>query len=473
MIVPRWMHSLSRVDFLNSVGLYITQNSLSLVCLRKDLFRISLVANEMRKITAEGNAAANRQALADAMAPLLTKFNPAEDPFYLCLSPDRTLVCEVLLPQVAEESMRQVLDYEIERLLPFRREELYYDYLLMGKKGEFLRLFLFAVPRRTLDGILDVLLSFGIQPAGVDTTSIALSNYLMFCSSKVSGPTVVMAGENGAVEMIGLNLRSGSWKEEAEKIFSHRLSRSDWVQGPAKELFHGLQHESLRYFGFGPVKEVLLSLNGGSMEIEDMTELAEQRLVIPDGKVQPAVIPAIGAALKGLRETTLQVNFRPEAQMMEGSAHRVSRLNGSLLLFFLLGLVIWGASYPIKDEIQLARYERRVEKLSPSVKSILRTEEEVNKLNAEVSMLAEQERLKGEALRLLSELSLIVPESAYLTILRIRDGNVELRGSAENASSLVPLLERSSLLKNVGFSAPTNRGRDNRETFSLKAEVER
>ncbi|NIO06644.1 MAG: hypothetical protein GTO40_01160 [Deltaproteobacteria bacterium] len=159
--------------------------------------------------------------------------------------------------------------------------------------------------------------------------------------------------------------------------------------------------------------------------------------------------------------------------MIEGRTKRVSRLNGSLLLFFILGLIIWGASYPIKDEIQLARYESKIEKMSPEVKSLLRTEDEVKKLDAQVSILAEQERLKGEALRLLSELSLIVPKTAYLSILRIRDGNVELRGSAENASSLVPLLERSSLLKNVGFSAPTNRGRDNRETFSLKAEVER
>jgi hypothetical protein len=118
MIIPRWMHSLSRVDFLNSVGLYITRNSLSLVCLRKDLFRISLVAEEVREISAVGNEAAGRQALADTIAPLLTNFNPAEDPFYICLSPDQTLVCEVLLPQVAEESMRQVLEYEIERLPP-------------------------------------------------------------------------------------------------------------------------------------------------------------------------------------------------------------------------------------------------------------------------------------------------------------------------------------------------------------------
>jgi hypothetical protein len=38
---------------------------------------------------------------------------------------------------------------------------------------------------------------------------------------------------------------------------------------------------------------------------------------------------------------------------------------------------------------------------------------------------------------------------------------------------LIPLLERSPLFENVGFNAPSNRGRDNRETFSLKADIEK
>jgi len=47
-----------------------------------------------------------------------------------------------------------------------------------------------------------------------------------------------------------------------------------------------------------------------------------------------------------------------------------------------------------------------------------------------------------------------------------------MQGSAENASGLIPLLERSPVFENVGFNAPSNRGRDNRETFSLKADFE-
>jgi len=50
---------------------------------------------------------------------------------------------------------------------------------------------------------------------------------------------------------------------------------------------------------------------------------------------------------------------------------------------------------------------------------------------------------------------------------------LEVQGNAENASALIPLLERSAVFQNVAFNAPSNRGRDNRETFSLKADIEK
>ena len=57
---------------------------------------------------------------------------------------------------------------------------------------------------------------------------------------------------------------------------------------------------------------------------------------------------------------------------------------------------------------------------------------------------------------------------------KLTDDEVDqIQGNAESASALIPLLERSPLFENVGFNAPSNRGRDNRETFSLKAELEK
>ena len=139
----------------------------------------------------------------------------------------------------------------------------------------------------------------------------------------------------------------------------------------------------------------------------------------------------------------------------------------------LPGLIIWGGSYPIKDEIRLSRLHREIAEVQPSVESLRRDGEELRKVSQEISSVAELVERRGEILQILDELSRIVPGSAYLSNLRYRNRAVELQGSAKSASNLVPILERSPLFEDVGFNAPSTRRRDDRESFSLKAELER
>jgi general secretion pathway protein L len=113
------------------------------------------------------------------------------------------------------------------------------------------------------------------------------------------------------------------------------------------------------------------------------------------------------------------------------------------------------------------------QKLEPAVAVLRREEAELQKVRKELAFLSGLEQRKGEVLRVLDELTRVVPTNAYLSNLRYRDRVLELQGNAENASALIPVLERSAVFENVGFNAPSNRGRDNRETFSLKAEIEK
>jgi general secretion pathway protein L len=117
--------------------------------------------------------------------------------------------------------------------------------------------------------------------------------------------------------------------------------------------------------------------------------------------------------------------------------------------------------------------QRENQRLEPTVTALHREDTQLQKARKEASFFVDFDRRKGETLRVLDELSKIVPPNAYLSNLRFRRGNLEIQGSAENASALIPLLERSPLFENVGFNAPSNRGRDNRETFSLRADVEK
>lgn len=471
-MIPRWIQDLSRADFLRSVGLYVMPDRLFLVRVRKNLLRLSVLAEETREIPAAEEPNGRRQALSAAIRSLLPHFDPAREPLYVCFSPQQATALQLFLPQVAEDNLPKVLEYEIERHLPFRREDVYYDFLPTGKKGDKVGVFLFAVPKKILDEILDTLASFGITPRGVETTTTALSNYLLFCAGELTGPALILGGQNQAWEMIGLNAGSDGWRQERKILYSYWLPQTEWIQGPGKAVFHSCLNDSPKFFGWGYISDLLHSLGEESLQFEDLVALGKEKLGGDKGTAHSFFLPAVGAALRGLREASFSVNLLPGVGR-ESQGMTFSRLNLCLAAFLLLGLIIWGGSHPVKDEIRLRQLQKENQKLAPAVESVRREEDDLNRLRKEISSLSGQKERRGEIFRVLDELSRIVPNNAYLSNLRYREGIVELQGSAENASNLVPLMERSPVFKNVAFTAPTNRGRDNRETFSLKAELER
>jgi len=472
MISPRWFKDLSRADFVRSVGLYVTQERFYLVRMRKSLLSLAVLEAESREIAPAEDSAARKQALADALRSLV-HFDPAKDPLYICLSSDQVISMEIFLPQIAGDNLAQVVDYEIERHLPFRREEIYYDFLPMGAKGDKVGVLLFAVRKKIVDDIVEALAGFGAKPRGVESSATALSNYLLFCTGGLSGPALLLGGQNHDWEMTGLSARGEGWRQEAVFAFSHRLPHSDWAQGPSRELFYSSLRESPRFFGWGNAAEFLRSVSEEAVPYEDLFDLGKGKLAQGDEMAaDPAFIPAAGAALSGLREATFAVNLVSGAKK-EKRDRALSWLNTSLTVLLLLGLLGWGGSYGVKDEIRLRQLQRENQKISPSVEALRREETELNRLRKEIAFFSEQKQRRGIVTHLLDELSRIVPANSYVSNLRFRENTLELQGSAESASNLIPLLERSPVFENVTFNAPSSKGRDNKETFSLKAEIER
>jgi general secretion pathway protein L len=213
-------------------------------------------------------------------------------------------------------------------------------------------------------------------------------------------------------------------------------------------------------------------MKGESAQVEDLLARGNERLGANGVLADAVFVPAVGTALRGLREACFPVNLLPGGAG-EAPGRTLPKINAFLTALLLIGLIIWGGSYPIKDEIRFRHLQRETGQLGPSVEALSRKEEELKGVSKDASFLSKMGGRKGEILMVLEELSKIVPNSAYFSILRYRQETIEVRGNAENASNLVPTLERSPLFKNVGFNAPSKRARDNRETFSLKAEIER
>ena len=86
----------------------------------------------------------------------------------LCLAPGEALVRRVTMPAATEENLGQVLGFEMDRLTPFRSEEVYYDYRVLSRDPAGQLSVQLAVARRPLvDALAARLRELGASVQGV------------------------------------------------------------------------------------------------------------------------------------------------------------------------------------------------------------------------------------------------------------------------------------------------------------------
>jgi general secretion pathway protein L len=88
----------------------------------------------------------------------------------LLLDVSQVLRKEIMLPDAAEGNLFQVLSFEMDRQTPFRADDVYFGWRMLGhdKEAAQLRLELFVVPRAEVDRASEILAARGLAPSGVD-----------------------------------------------------------------------------------------------------------------------------------------------------------------------------------------------------------------------------------------------------------------------------------------------------------------
>ena len=91
-------------------------------------------------------------------------------PQFFCIRAERTLRRAISLPAAAEDNLRQVLAFEMDRQTPFKADQVYFDYRVGARAAadRNLQVELTVVPRAQLDNELAVLGASGAQLDGVD-----------------------------------------------------------------------------------------------------------------------------------------------------------------------------------------------------------------------------------------------------------------------------------------------------------------
>ncbi|MGH8474353.1 MAG: PilN domain-containing protein [Methylococcales bacterium] len=94
-------------------------------------------------------------------------------PIVLRLQPGQALVKTASLPLAAESNLYQVVGFEMERLTPFKLDQVYYDVRLIEKLVDLnqIKIELALIPKKSLDALLTKLAGLALHPGRVDVLS--------------------------------------------------------------------------------------------------------------------------------------------------------------------------------------------------------------------------------------------------------------------------------------------------------------
>jgi len=128
--------------------------------------RSGALLSELARLPLAGEAAEQRL----AFQRLRSAIDAPQLRIHYCIPTARLLRRTLTLPAAAEERLRQVLAFEMDRQTPFKADQVHFDQHVLGRDatGKHLHVDLAVVPRAQLDAELHALAGFGIALDGVD-----------------------------------------------------------------------------------------------------------------------------------------------------------------------------------------------------------------------------------------------------------------------------------------------------------------
>ena len=461
---------LRRVDFLDGLGIYVGPDHVSLALVRKRLLRVALAQNRSYPLAPVSRPEERLQGLTEAVAAFKRETQVEPGAVHLCLARQELLLNRLVLPMAARENLDQVLEYEIERVIPLPRDEIFYDYQVresgQGENGR-LAVLVVSVPRRVVSQYVDALERAGIRPKSVVVAAAALGDYTAFCRGALAQPVALLV-RDGAEGELAVFI-------ERQLVASHALrghtpssaAVNAMVRRDLAEVFHAVET---------PVDLLVAATpNGGGTgadpeAVHDLFALANGRLDAPVSffdAADPTLLLAVGAALGAVREGVVDIDLLP-------AEHRPVREGFFVPLLLMVAVVVlalvYGGSVVVRDEMTRRRLAAEVEALEPQVAAIKKQEADVRRLQARIATLTENQDRR--VVRYLKELTDKIPADAYLTTLRYRNNRIEMDGFATKSSELIQILESSPLFKNAQFTSPITQGQGGQERFSIVAEIE-
>jgi Tfp pilus assembly protein PilN len=395
--------------------------------------------------------------------------------------PRKDLVLRYLdLPSEVADNLKQVVQYQVQSFEPTDEDRFYHDFVILRSNGAGKRLsIMLAMVRKTmLDELLQFLLVLGIRPVAVTGGSIGLSNLFLQNRKDLLDKTFIL-GDLGpsTLEIIALHRGSLVYSREVPKD-----SNTSWKDMILREMDDATS--KIRLGQEGAVEKIVLAGESSEAACEEV------RAVLPDCELirncitmdVPTVnrshtqeaAAALGLAYTGMmRQPSIRLNLLPSERRVHQSRWAyISAAILSLVIIVLLGAL--GYHRTAQNRTLVQDLDREIQSRSKDVERIQSYRAQTEALSQRIKSVEELLNNRDMNLEVLRELTIKLGADTYLKTYQWRDGVIQISGLSGSASDLIPVLEKSPLLKNVVSRGVFYKDQQTgKEVFNFEAKLEK
>lgn len=379
------------------------------------------------------------------------------------------------LPDIGGE-LRDMVQFELERHLPFPSDDASYDFLalpggsggLSGPSGSSTgnaarRVLIAAVDRKVLEGALRLAEEARLRPVSL---TVAAHDLLALVAPRQRGHVVWLHRTADSTSLMFLDagkiVLSRSVPTAEDGALAAEIERSLVIT-------HWAGVDAVWRSGDGDTAtsptESTPTMFGAPVAAPPYTSRARALLVQIDDPAPGAAQLALAVAMASRRRVRpldlLPGRLRPR-RLTRQQIFAASALAAAVILG-IGALLVPGH----RENRRLAIINKRIVELDGPARAVEQTLQELERKRRLLTTIQSLESATIRPLPVLRELTDLIPSDAWLTTVSFDVKGVELTGQAAAASSLIPVLENSPRFERVEFASPVTRGRD-KEQFRIR-----
>jgi Tfp pilus assembly PilM family ATPase/Tfp pilus assembly protein PilN len=481
-----------------SIGCEFRRDGINLVAVqRKGLSGVQVVAWGSVPLTPKGLFyEETEEQIASKIARFLSQHELRPGEAVIGLPRSSMILQAAEIPPVPDAEIRQIVTFDLERHIPVTADQVYFDAIRQATSGnQQMSVLLLACPKALFERYLSIFTLLGIPVHGVDLAAFGLlattlqgrtlDEDFVGCVCDIDDETVELTFHRGGRLLYSRSVPIPERHRARDRENQTNADQDDWRLAEFLDEQIRMTSAALRLGTQLPeLREIVLCF--GQQHDVALPAMVNQLIGVPTNLVAPGanlnpplhlsqqqscvVARALGLALS-VHDPRLRFGnlIPPENRIVRKESGLVlSGILSGMIAAFLLAMV---AAAFWRQDLALSAVKARMDQISPQVDALVKAEREYEKLQKQMEAIQGVQSELPSKLEILRELTRILPDGesgedqlVWLTMLRIEENEIQIRGLSESPEGIIEIMESSPFFEDVRFDSAISRN-----NFSIKA----